>query len=95
MRHLQAFPKADNKKRPLNDAERRQLLFKKLVESEYWTALKAHGDELMGAYAQPMPLNAMQLIGYTTYSIVRDVLSQFFITIEELAKSAPEIQELE
>lgn len=93
-RQLQTFRPLPEKRPRVTDTDRRAILFKELVASKFWQPLKDEAMDIVSAYQSTIPTNPMQLIGYTTYSIVRDVLSQLFSEIENKASSAPNLDEL-
>lgn len=93
-RQLQTFRPQPERRPRVTDADRRAILFRELVASKFWQPLKDEAMELVSAYQSTIPTNPMQLIGYTTYSIVRDVLSQLFSEVESKAASAPNTEEI-
>lgn len=88
MRNLRMFRPLDKNRPAMTASERRALVLKNLVASEGWQAVLEEADLFVGQYGAPLPRNENELIGYNTFSIVRDGVSQLINQIEERAATA-------
>ena len=84
------FRKPDSKRPAMSATEKRALVLKNLVASEAWIALQEECEILIGQYSAPVPRAIPELIGYNTFSILRDGIGQLLNQIEERAKAAPD-----
>ena len=83
-------PEQTSEVKRLTSKDHRAIQFRKLVQSNQWQALREEGNELVRKYATSIPTGGIDnLIGYTSYSIVRDAIDQLLARVEEMAENAP------
>lgn len=84
----------DNQPLPPN-VIRRWRACRALLESEHFQTFLGEWDEYMQGLCSPLPTSPAVLVGYFTYSIVRDGMSGFIAHLAMMAQNAKSKEESE
>ncbi len=91
MKNLNMFKRytPTSAKRMMTSEQKEQVLLARLVNSPEWAAVKRATGFCLSRYAAAPPLKLNLLIGYLTFSILRDGFNQLIDHIESEAMKAP------
>lgn len=92
MKNLNMFSRYSPKpeRRIMTPEQKEQILLARVVKSESWNAIKRATAACLNPYAAPPPMKLNLLIGFVTFSILRDGFNQLIQHIETEASKAPD-----
>lgn len=95
-RNLQAFQQMEAATVLDSKVIRRRVRLKQLIDSPTYADLKAMAAEIVSPAAAAIPNTnggIAGVIGYFSFSVIRDALNQFFEAVEREAAQAPSLEE--
>ena len=91
-RRLTPFPERQPAQVP-SDILKRRTRLRTLVSSPVYQDLKDIAAQVVTTFSAPIPTTPLAMVGYFTFSLVRDVINDLFARLEHEAANAPQEQD--